>query len=109
MASRERRLGHEEVARDSLEVGEGSAGAHPGLSTVVRLGGEKLAMGAGTGGVGGVGDGLCIRAELMEAAAGAVRGWRRRCTWRRSRRLGRRGFGGGGAVGNRERGVLGEL
>jgi hypothetical protein len=30
--------------------GAGSAGAHPGLSTVVRLGGEKPASGAGTSG-----------------------------------------------------------
>jgi hypothetical protein len=36
MAGGERRLGHEEVARDPLEVGEGLAGAHPGLSTVAE-------------------------------------------------------------------------
>jgi hypothetical protein len=50
MASGEQWLGHEEVVRDPLEVGEGLAGAHPGLSMVERLGGEKSAMGAGTGG-----------------------------------------------------------
>jgi hypothetical protein len=47
MAGGERRLGHEEVARDPLEVGEGLAGAHPVLSTVVRLDGEKPATGEG--------------------------------------------------------------
>jgi hypothetical protein len=36
MAGGERWLGHEEVARDPLEVGEGLAGAHPGLSTVAE-------------------------------------------------------------------------
>jgi hypothetical protein len=45
-----RRLGHEEVVRDPFEVGEGSVGAHRGLSMVVLLSREKLAMGAGTGG-----------------------------------------------------------
>jgi hypothetical protein len=45
-----RRLGHEEVVRDPFEVGEGSAGAHRGLSMVVWLSREKLAMGAGTDG-----------------------------------------------------------
>jgi hypothetical protein len=50
MADGERRLGHEEVVRDPLEVGEGLTGAHSGLSMVVRLGGEKPAMGAGIGG-----------------------------------------------------------
>jgi hypothetical protein len=50
MAGGEQRLGHEEVVRDPLEVGEGSAGAHLGLSTVVQLDGEKPVMGAGTGG-----------------------------------------------------------
>jgi hypothetical protein len=38
------------VVRDPLEVGEGLAGAHPGLSTVVQLSGKKPVMGAGTGG-----------------------------------------------------------
>jgi hypothetical protein len=61
------------------------------------------------GGAGGVGDGLRIEAELVEVAAGAVRGQRWWCTWGRSRRLRWRGFGSGGAVGNRERGALGEL
>jgi hypothetical protein len=61
------------------------------------------------GGAGGVGDGLRIGAELVEAATGVVRGRRQRCTWRRSRRLERRGFGSGGAVGNRERDTLGGL
>jgi hypothetical protein len=50
MAGGERRLGHEMVVRDPLEVGEGLAGAHPGLSTVVQLSGKKPVMGAGTGG-----------------------------------------------------------
>jgi hypothetical protein len=50
MADGEWRLGYEGVARDPLEVGGGSAGAHPVLSTVVRLSGEKPAMGARTGG-----------------------------------------------------------
>jgi hypothetical protein len=100
MAGGEQRLGHEEVARDPFEVGEGLAGAHPGLSMVVRLSGEKPAMGAGTSGAEVVGDGLRIGADLVEAVAGAVRGRRRRCTWRRSRWLGRRGFGGRG-VGRR--------
>jgi hypothetical protein len=36
------------------------------------------------GGVGVVGDALRIRAELVEAIAGAVRGQRRWCTWKRS-------------------------
>jgi hypothetical protein len=36
--------------RDPFEVGEGLAGAQPGLSMVVRLGGEKPVTGAGTGG-----------------------------------------------------------
>jgi hypothetical protein len=84
MAGGEQRLGHEEVVRDPLEVGEGSAGAHLGLSTVVQLDGEKPVMGAETGGAGGVGDGLRIGAELMEVAAGAVHGRRRRCMSRRS-------------------------
>jgi hypothetical protein len=90
-----RRLGHKEVAGDPVEVGEGLARAHSGLSTVVHLSGEKSATGAGTGGAGVVGDGLHIEKELVEAVAGAVRGRRRRCTWRHSWRLGRRGFGGG--------------
>jgi hypothetical protein len=59
--------------------------------------------------LGGVGDGLRIGAELVEVAAGAVRGQRWWCMWRRSWWLGRRGFGGGDAVGNRERGALSEL
>jgi hypothetical protein len=50
MVSGEQRLGHEEVVRDPFEVGEGLAGAQPGLSMVVRLGGEKPVTGAGTGG-----------------------------------------------------------
>jgi hypothetical protein len=99
MVGGERQLGHEEVVRDPLEVGEGLAGAPPGLSTVVRLGVEKPAMGRGpvvAGGAGVVGDGLRIKVELVEAVAGAVRGWRRWCTWRRSWRLRQRGYGGGG-------------
>jgi hypothetical protein len=43
-------LEHKEVAGDPLEVGEGLVGAHPGLSTVVQLSGEKPATRAGTGG-----------------------------------------------------------
>jgi hypothetical protein len=50
MAGGERWLGHEEVVRDPLEVGEGMAGAHLGLSMVVWLGGEKLVTGMGTSG-----------------------------------------------------------
>jgi hypothetical protein len=59
--------------RDPLDVGGGSAGAHLGLSTVVQLSGEKPAMGVGTGGRQGcrvVGDGLCIRVELVGTAVG---------------------------------------
>jgi hypothetical protein len=47
-------------------------------------------------GAGVVGDGLHIRAELVEAVAGAVRDRMWQYMWRRSRWLGRRGFGGGG-------------
>jgi hypothetical protein len=39
-----------------------------------------------------VGDGLRIEAELVEAVAGVVRGWRWWCTWWRSRRLGEGDF-----------------
>jgi hypothetical protein len=60
-------LGHKEVAGDPVEVGEGLARAHSGLSMVVRLGGEKPTTGAGTGGAGVVGDGLHIGKELVEA------------------------------------------
>jgi hypothetical protein len=45
MDSGERQLGHEEVVRDPLEVGEGLARAHPGLCMVAWLDREKPAMG----------------------------------------------------------------
>jgi hypothetical protein len=64
-----------------IRGGRGVGGAHPGLSTVMGLGGEKPATGAGTGGAGVVGDGLRIIAELVEVLAAArAEGiwWRRR-------------------------------
>jgi hypothetical protein len=61
MAGGEQWLGHEEVARDLLEVGEGLAGAHVGLSMVAEL--EQRGMPVG---------GLVRRALASGVGSGAI-------------------------------------
>jgi hypothetical protein len=73
MAGGEWRLGHEEVARDPVEVGEGSPGLTRGCPHWCGSAGGSRRWGRGpvvASGAGVVSDGLRIGVELMEVAAG---------------------------------------
>jgi hypothetical protein len=90
MAGGGRQLGHEEVVGDPVEVGEGSVRLTRGCPPWCTLEGRSRRRGRGS---------MVPEWSVMGYASERSL-WRRRCTWRCSRRLGWMGFGGRG-VGRR--------